>query len=147
MDAVEFLKARTRMCNYYMNYCRNCPGNEVEYCATLCANAIDLVPIVEQWAKEHPVKTRQSEMLKLFPSASIDGGALCICPMTLDPETYKTDSGCIPMRNSVECRNCRYFGRELKNGKHDCTDFNLPYCRPDDFCSHGVQKEATSTDE
>lgn len=47
----------------------------------------------------------------------------------------------------VYCRDCRYFGRELENGKHDCTDFNLPYCRPDDFCSHGVQKEATSTDE
>lgn len=24
---------------------------------------------------------------------------------------------------------------------------NHLYCRPDDFCSHGVQKEATSTDE
>ena len=47
----------------------------------------------------------------------------------------------------VYCRECRYFGRELENGKHDCTDFNLPYCRPDDFCSHGEQKEATSTDE
>lgn len=47
----------------------------------------------------------------------------------------------------VRCKGCKYFGRELENGKHDCTDFNLPYCRPDDFCSHGVQKEATSTDE
>lgn len=47
----------------------------------------------------------------------------------------------------VRCRDCKYFGCELKNGKHDCTDFNLPYCRPDDFCSYGVQKEATSTDE
>ena len=47
----------------------------------------------------------------------------------------------------VRCKDCKYFGRELENGKHDCTDFNLPYCRPDDFCSYGVQKEATSTDE
>ena len=47
----------------------------------------------------------------------------------------------------VRCKGCKYFGRELESGKHDCTDFNLPYCRPDDFCSHGVQKEATSTDE
>ena len=47
----------------------------------------------------------------------------------------------------VRCKDCKYFGRELENGKHGCTDFNLPYCRPDDFCSHGVQKEATSTDE
>lgn len=48
---------------------------------------------------------------------------------------------------AVRCKDCKYFGRELENGKHGCTDFNLPYCRPDDFCSHGVQKEATSTDE
>ena len=47
----------------------------------------------------------------------------------------------------TRCKDSKYFGRELENGKHDCTDFNLPYCRPDDFCSHGVQKEATSTDE
>ena len=47
----------------------------------------------------------------------------------------------------VRCKDCKYFGRELENGKHGCTDFNLPYCRPDDFCSHGEQKEATSTDE
>lgn len=47
----------------------------------------------------------------------------------------------------VRCKDCKYFGRELENGKHDCTDCNLPYCRPDDFCSYGVQKEAKSTDE
>lgn len=47
----------------------------------------------------------------------------------------------------VRCKDCKYFGRELEGGKHDCADYNLPYCRPDDFCSHGVQKEAASTDE
>lgn len=47
----------------------------------------------------------------------------------------------------VRCKDCKYFVRELENGKHDCIDLNLPYCRPDDFCSYGVQKEATSTDE
>lgn len=42
MDAVEFLKERTRMCNFYMSRCMNCPGNKVAYCATLCAKAIAL---------------------------------------------------------------------------------------------------------
>ena len=41
----------------------------------------------------------------------------------------------------VRCKDCKYFGRELENGKHDCTDFNLPYCRSDDFCSHGVRTD------
>lgn len=40
MDAVEFLKERTRMCNFYMSRCMNCPGNKVAYCATLCAKAL-----------------------------------------------------------------------------------------------------------
>ena len=25
----------------------------------------------------------------------------------------------------VRCKDCKYFGRELENGKHGCTDFNL----------------------
>ena len=105
MDAVEYVKQRERMCNYYTN-CTECPAGYYDGCSSL--NGVSkLVPIVEQWVKEHPVKTRQSEMLKLFPSASMDGGALCICPMTLAPETHKTDSGCVPIRNKVECRDCR----------------------------------------
>ena len=85
MDAVEFLKERTRMCNFYMSVCMNCPGNKVAYCATLCANAIDLVPIVEQWSKEHPVKTRQSEFLKMWPDAEIgDDGLPDIAPCQLN---------------------------------------------------------------
>ncbi len=109
MDAVEFLKERTRMCNYYMNYCRNCPGNEVEYCATLCANAIDLVPIVEQWAKEHPVKTRQ-----MFSSAQkSSNGVLDICPRKFEPEKYKgvtPDKICINGNADDEyhCDECCY---------------------------------------
>lgn len=122
MDAVEFLKGRARMCNYYMNTCINCPGNKVEYCATLCANAIDLVPIVEQWAKEHPVKTRQSELLKLFPNTKIDNaGTLCICPMNFDPETYKSEDKCFCIHNydDIQCKDCRrdFWLTEIKDGE------------------------------
>ena len=39
------------------------------------------VKFVEQWAAEHPVKTRQSEFLKLFPNAQTDSGCLNACPM------------------------------------------------------------------
>ncbi len=106
MDAVEFLKERTRMCNYYMNYCRNCPGNETEYCATLCANAIDLVPIVEKWAKEHPVKTRQSEFLKMYPNARIADGVIFLGPCAID-NSYK----CM-----LDCKKCcrDYWLKEIE---------------------------------
>lgn len=27
----------------------------------------EMISIVEQWSKDHPIKTRQSEFLKMFP--------------------------------------------------------------------------------
>ena len=39
------------------------------------------VKFVERWDAEHPVKTRQSEFLKLFPNAQTDSGCLNACPM------------------------------------------------------------------
>lgn len=115
MDAVEFLKERTRMCNFYMSRCMNCPGNKVAYCATLCATAIELVPIVEQWAKEHPVKTRQSEFLKMLPNASVGyNGALVICPSQADA---KAITECV--RSEINCDKCKrdFWLTEIKDGE------------------------------
>ena len=43
--------------------------------------AEEAVDAVERWANEHPVKTRQSELLKLFPNAKSDEtGVSYICP-------------------------------------------------------------------
>ena len=83
MDAVEFLKARSRMCND--NVCEgDCP---LFYCCNdrIDDNIVKLVSIVEQWAKEHPVKTRQSEFLKMWPDAKIsDDGLPAIAPCQLN---------------------------------------------------------------
>ena len=123
MDAVEFLKERTRMCNFYMSTCINCPGNKVAYCATLCANAIDLVPIVEQWSKEHPIKTRQSEFLKMFPNAQkSSNGVLDICPRKFEPEKYKSatpDKVCINCDTVHWCDECcrDFWLTEIKDGE------------------------------
>ncbi len=62
MDAVEYVKQRERMCDYYID-CDDCPAGYYEGCSSL-DRISELVPIVEQWSKEHPVKTRQSEFLK-----------------------------------------------------------------------------------
>lgn len=122
MDAVEFLKERTRMCNFYMSRCMNCPGNKVAYCATLCAAAIELVPIVEQWAKEHPVKTRQSEFLKMFPHPRLDrNGCLMICPMDAVGKEYMRDDipGCINSELDICCEDCcrDFWLAEIKDGE------------------------------
>ena len=89
MDAVEFLRERRRMCNAQDN-CGTCPIGIV--CDDYFVNhnyfqekASGMVSTVQQWAKEHPVKTRQSEFLEHYPNARIDQntGALNICPMKI----------------------------------------------------------------
>ena len=84
MDAVEYLKTLQRMCNAK---CRKCEFGEVYRvnggCSTWQKNhPEEAVAIVEQWAKEHPAKTRQSEFLKHYTGARISvHGCLNACPM------------------------------------------------------------------
>lgn len=48
------------------------------------------VEIVENWSKKHPIKTRQSEFLKLYPNAmrnkGINKDIIGICPLAVDTE-------------------------------------------------------------
>lgn len=87
MDAVEFLKERRRMCNA-QDGCSTCPISIacedyfVNYKYTR-ENTEDMISKVEQWAKGHPVKTRQSEFLKQYPNARVVTGVISICPYEL----------------------------------------------------------------
>lgn len=105
MDAVEFLKARSRMCND--NVCEgDCP---LFYCCNdrIDDNMVELVSIVEQWAKEHPVKTRQSEFLSQWPDAEIgDDGFPSVAPCQLykDMEEKNEDGVCCKNCGCAECR-------------------------------------------
>lgn len=99
MDAVRFLKEKLRMCDKYS--CKNCPlsianNGTGEGCDYLVRNNPDkCVEIVEAWSVEHPVKTRQSEFLKMFPNAKlIDNEIIFMCPKFID-ETYKDDKDCL----------------------------------------------------
>ncbi len=40
--------------------------------------------IILKWCKEHPIKTRQSELLKAFPNVPIDSETVSICPLDFD---------------------------------------------------------------
>lgn len=74
MEAVEFLEQLKKRSKSNPDYY----GEELNIAHI---EPISLVSQVEQWAAEHPVKTRQSEFLKLFPNAQTDSGCLNACPM------------------------------------------------------------------
>ena len=102
MDAVEYVNQRRRMCDYYAT-CNKCPASKFQGCATVEVIP-KIVPIVEQWAKEHPVKTRQGEFLKMFPNASIGyNGTLVICPSQADT---KAIVDCV--RSERNCDKCKH---------------------------------------
>ena len=79
MDAVEYIKTLSRLCISKIR-CTECPllNKEESYCIAdigidkdIGEDAEKVVQIVEQWAKDHTVKTRQSEFLKQFPNANL----------------------------------------------------------------------------
>ena len=83
MDAVEFIRQVRRMGKQ--------KGEAI--CFKLEEIDTEIVEQVEQWAKEHPVKTRQSEFLKQWPDAEIgDDGLLSIAPCQLNVELLQCDS-------------------------------------------------------
>lgn len=54
MDAVEFIRASDRMCAYY-DSCSGCP---LEFYDTCLRGTEESVPLVEEWAAEHPEEAK-----------------------------------------------------------------------------------------
>lgn len=103
MDAVEFLKGLDRMCGYYKGKCVDCPARDAR-CMLKGLYTNDggkVVPIVEKWAKEHPIKTRQSVFLEQWPNARVTDGVLD-CPQVVEDD-YHPNGGCA----SITCYDCR----------------------------------------
>lgn len=78
------------MCKYYYDSgcekngedcpMKKCPCDSIKY---LTETAIDEV---ENWSKTHPIETRQSQLLKIYPNAKMWDGYdfLGMCPKNLD---------------------------------------------------------------
>lgn len=104
MDAVEFLKQFNRMCKAYNDDgCKECPAYKYRCGEEFNEQEEDGVSIVEQWAKEHPVKTRQSEFLKMFPNAEKNNGVLNFCPQRFG--YFRIDRKCC--KSATECTECK----------------------------------------
>ena len=94
MDAVEFLKQFNRMCKAYNDDgCKECPAYKYRCGEEFDEQEEDGVSIVEKWAKEHPVKTRQSEFFKQWPDAEIGyDGLPTVAPCQLNIELLQCES-------------------------------------------------------
>ena len=112
MDAVKFIKAIKQMLSagagdstvqkYISAYKKNdCEG---------------MVKAAEQWAAEHPAKTRQSEFLKQWPEADVDeNGVLQTCPALISASHRDQTGGGATLSNT--CENCRkaFWLAEVEN--------------------------------
>lgn len=94
MDAVEFLKENDRMMQQ---------DEEAFYKANELSEYSQYVAAVEQWSKEHPLKTRLQDFLEKYPKAIIgsDKTPVSICCARLG-----------------YCESCRYVG----GGCYQCWD-------------------------
>lgn len=92
METLEFLKEERRMCASFDAMCVKCPLGDTGCCVIVGDTDRELeneVTAVEQWAKEHPIKTRQSVFLKMLPNVSLDrNGIINISPCRVDPKQY-----------------------------------------------------------
>jgi hypothetical protein len=84
MDAVKYLTELLRMCTILD--CDSCPlgiedrtycdESHFDECNMNVDNLKKAVAIVEKWSEEHPIKTRKSDFLKMFPNAKMGSNGL-----------------------------------------------------------------------
>ena len=97
MDAVEFLDKVDRLSK------RGSTEEKMRYNDYRTAGDNTwAVKFVEQWAAEHPVKTRQSVFLERWPEAFYSDGLLQICPACVSRSFRGRVDECV-----VEPKNCQ----------------------------------------
>ena len=115
METRDFLSAMTRICSDKVKCTDDCPVQFFcvkNYDKNTKDDIENVEKVVEEWLKDHPVKTRQTEFLKKFPNAAISHGTINILPCWLD-ETLAEDCDDGYPRECVECRNA-YWSNEVE---------------------------------
>ena len=103
MDAVKFIKAIKQMLSAGAG-----DSTVQKYISAYKKNDYEgMVEAAEQWAAEHPVKTRQSVFLERYPEAAISkDGAIAICPLAISA-AYRHGNGACNKSNSDTCADCK----------------------------------------
>lgn len=122
MEALEFMRKRKRMCDYYGDdtcVCENsrgaCPALDID-CSFTTEHPEHLIAIAEQWSKEHPEepeqergqerpkRTNKDVLVAAFPNVRMeDSGIPTVCPLSLDKHY-----NCSKFKNCEEC-GCAYW--------------------------------------
>lgn len=102
MDALEFARAKKRMCLLYLEDCGKCPLGEVEDCSLGSHFTTDerdktIIETVEAWTKEHP--TNEEAIKKIDPLEIAIEALYKQIPLKPD---YKTADG----RRAYYCNVC-----------------------------------------
>lgn len=124
MDFVKFAHDRSRMCNAQRGQgegCKGCPLDQIMDRGSVCSvwcfkNPEKAIEAVEQWVKEHPVKTRQSVFLEQWPDARIHrtDELPFVSPCYLVNKT-------VPECTGTSCPECRkaFWLAEVEEGKDE----------------------------
>lgn len=114
MDAVECMKAVTRMLKSGTIDCAI-----QKYISAQKKNDYEgMVEAAEQWAAEHPAKTRQSVFLEQYPEANLtEDGVLALCPMAISSEYRGENDSCVAcIRTCDDCRR-KFWLAEVENAE------------------------------
>ena len=126
MDALEYEKARIRMCRTMIlkkGGCEACPMYNVlkrkcGFSASIISNHdIDTiknnVDRVIKWAKDHSGKTRKSEFKKMFPNANMYSITTTFCTAHFDKK--KACEVSVPSEEMCEKCRYKYWNEEVDN--------------------------------
>lgn len=106
MDAVKFVETLQRKI-------KNENRDEIIIRVTDDANLF--VDLVEEWSREHPIKTRQSVFLEQYPETEIDeNGVVALCPMYISAAHRDSNGECnYPERMCKDCRR-EFWSQEVE---------------------------------
>lgn len=113
MDAVKFLNEYNRLCNTYRHTdikdaCNDCPFfvNSIPCSLDIFERTNEIISVVEQWSKEHPVKTYRDDFLEKFPKAHTDASG--------DPVICRNNVyGLEDCESEIRCEDCWNMEMEL----------------------------------
>lgn len=95
-NILVYVEERNRMCKT-QDGCKECELRDM-FCSGLFEITSENIEIVQKWSDEHPAKTRQSELLKLFPNLRYED-YIGFCPTDFD-----STMACVQYKDCDACQ-------------------------------------------